>query len=464
MKKKLLITLVILSILVLAISAPAFGKNDKNPVEEIVAFVEAGGGSVHFVPQEQVIPANFQELPADFSAGAQTWDLDMIDVESVDYTGAGVYVAVLDTGLDTNWRDYFPEERIATELGRGFVDNGIMREDRTGVYVANVVESKDFHGDHPHGTHVTSSVIGYSIRGTSIDGVAPGATIIPVKVLATYPAIKDEYGDPVTFGTDASVAAGINYVAELAESMPESSFVINMSLGSLSTISDIERDAIDRAIAAGVIIVTSAGNEGLAGMGSPGSYAPVIAVAASGWAFDPYTCTGEWVAVIDGSCSLTSAFWTMDVPEGDNGALSYITDFSSRERPDLWMDAYNDQELDVVAPGSWVVGPYPYTNTPWWANSEKAGASQYYFLGGTSMASPHVAGVAALMLEKDPSLVQTDVESILRSTTDPMPFAGVQLIADPNLGAVVQISWGLDGYDAVGFGLVQADAALDAIP
>ena len=130
----------------------------------------------------------------------------MIDTEKTEYTGAGVYVAVLDTGLATNWRAYFPEERIATELGRGFVDKGIMKEDRTGVYVPNVVESSDFHGDHPHGTHVSSTVIGYSIRGTYIDGVAPGATIIPVKVLETYPALQ------ATFGTDAAVAAGIEYV------------------------------------------------------------------------------------------------------------------------------------------------------------------------------------------------------------------------------------------------------------
>ena len=54
------------------------------------------------------------------ASGYPTWDSDMINVEQVSQTGAGVYVAVLDTGLVPNWRDYFPEERIATDLGTGF--------------------------------------------------------------------------------------------------------------------------------------------------------------------------------------------------------------------------------------------------------------------------------------------------------------------------------------------------------
>ncbi len=455
MKKRLVILSVVLAILLVATSITAFGKKDADPLGEVVEFVEAGGGSIHFVPDVNALPYNFQDFPADFSEGIQTWDIDMIDAEKAgDYTGAGVYVAILDTGLATNWRAYFPEERIATELGRGFVDKGVMKEDRTGNYTANVVESKDYHGDHPHGTHVTSTVIGYSIRGTAVDGVAPGAMIIPVKVLETYPALE------ATFGTDAAVAAGINYIAELAETRPDDSFVINMSLGSLSVISDVEREAIDRAIAAGVIIVTSAGNDGLEGMGSPASYDPVISVGATGWAADLNTCTGEWLLYDDG-CYLSGSFWTTDVPEDASAAVSYITDFSARERSDLWPTT--DQNIDVVAPGSWVVGPYPASKVPWWAGSENAGASQYYFVGGTSMASPHVAGVAALLLEKDPTLEQADVEFILQSTTDPLPFSGTQPVADPDLG-LIYVSWGLDGFDAVGYGLVQVDAALAAIP
>lgn len=457
MKKRLFVLLAVVSILLLATAAPTFGKKDKNPLNDLVTYVQAGGGSVHFVPEVVAEPVNFQEFPADFDGGLLTWDHDMIDAEKVDgYTGEGVYVAILDTGLAVNWRAYFPEERIATELGRGFVDKGIMKEDKTGIYKPNVVESKDYHGDHPHGTHVAGTVIGYAFFGTPVDGVAPGAKIIPVKVLETYPALK------ATFGTEAAVAAGINYIAELAEERPDDSFVINMSLGLLSVIPDIEKEAIDRAIAAGVIVVTSAGNDDIEGMGSPASYDPVIAVGSSGWALDLFTCSGEWVELLDGVCYLSGAFWYQDVPEDDSAFVSYISKFSARERQDLWPDT--DQNIDVVAPGSWVVGPYPYSKIPWWSGSDQAGDSQFYFVGGTSMASPHVAGVAALMLEANPTLVQADVEGILQSTADFLPFAGTQFVADPNYG-VISVSWGWDGFDAVGFGLVQADAAvLDALP
>jgi hypothetical protein len=54
------------------------------------------------------------------AAGYSTWDADLINVEFVPQTGKGVYVAVLDAGLVPNWRDYFPEARVATALGMGF--------------------------------------------------------------------------------------------------------------------------------------------------------------------------------------------------------------------------------------------------------------------------------------------------------------------------------------------------------
>jgi subtilisin family serine protease len=73
------------------------------------------------------------------------------------------------------------------------------------------------------------------------------------------------------------------------------------------------------------------------------------------------------------------------------------------------------------------------------------------------MASPHVAGIAALMLQKNPSLRQSEVEGILERTAIPLP-AGCRDIVDPNEGPV-EICW---GADATGAGLATADAALAA--
>jgi subtilisin family serine protease len=161
-------------------------------------------------------------------------------------------------------------------------------------------------------------------------------------------------------------------------------------------------------------------------MGYPGAYAPVISVAASGW-------TGEWTP--------NSTWWrTKDVADPTSANDFYITDFSSREKP--------GQDLDVAAPGSWTVGPY----------QTQSGKTSYFFLGGTSMASPHVAGIAALMKQKNASLNQPQIESILETTAIPLP-PGCRNVVDPNIGPTT-FCWAID---AAGAGLATADAALAGV-
>ncbi|MGB9899164.1 S8 family serine peptidase, partial [Thermanaerothrix sp.] len=214
----------------------------------------------------------------DFANGLSTWDLDAINVtdvgfnnRQVDFDGSGVYVAVLDTGLLDSWRQYFPEERIATEYAISFGGGGGE------MGFVSTQPNKWEHDQNSHGTHVTSTIIGYSLRGTPVNGVAPKAKIIPVKVL-------NQNGS----GWSSVVARGITYVADLkAGPLANYPVVINMSLGG-PELDTVEKAAIDYAISKGVILVASAGNSGEAGMGYPGAYAPVISVAASGW-------VGEWV-------------------------------------------------------------------------------------------------------------------------------------------------------------------------
>ena len=345
-----------------------------------------------------------------FSNGLNTWDQDAINVTNfgqgrvVSYTGAGVYVAVIDTGLVDNWRQYFPQERIATQYAKSFGGGGGEN--------GNVSEqpNKWEHDQNSHGTHVTSTILGYSLSGTPINGVAPFANVIPVKVL-------NQNGS----GWSSVVARGITYVADLkAGPLAGYPVVINMSLGG-PELDAVEKAAVDYAVANGVIVVASAGNSGTAGMGYPGAYQPVISVAASGW-------TGEW---------LSSAWWyASDVADPTNINDFYITDFSSRQLA--------GQDLDVAAPGSWVVGPYQVN-----------GQVSYYYLGGTSMASPHVAGIVALMAQKRPSLTAAQAEAILTSTAIPLG-PGCRNVAQPT-GAVESICW---GSDATGSGLATANAAL----
>jgi subtilisin family serine protease len=330
----------------------------------------------------------------------------------VEFDGAGIYVAVLDTGLLDSWRQYFPEERIATQFAKAFNGGGGDNE--------NVSEptNKWEHDQNSHGSHVTSTILGYSFGVNPINGVAPMATVIPVKVL-------NQNGS----GWSSVIARGIVYVTDLKvnNELGDKPVVINMSLGG-TVLDAMEKAAIDYAVLNGVIIVASAGNRGDAGMGYPGAYEPVISVAASGW-------VGEWEA--------GNKYWWMNrnVVDPINPDHFYIADFSSRQK--------SGQDLDVAAPGSWVLGPYQVNS----------GQTSYYFLGGTSMASPHVAGIVALMAQKDPTLTAAEAEAILTGVAIPLP-AGSRTIYGPS-GSPELVTW---GADATGSGLITADAALAAIP
>jgi len=102
--------------------------------------------------------------------GYGTWDSDLINIEAVSQTGAGVYVAVLDTGLVPNWRDYFPGVRVATELGTGFVQPVTFKSknaDPCGLEISvGQMRQSTWVGStgSTHGTHVTSTILGFSYR------------------------------------------------------------------------------------------------------------------------------------------------------------------------------------------------------------------------------------------------------------------------------------------------------------
>lgn len=399
--------------------------------------------------------------------GYPTWDSDMINIENVEQTGEGVYIAVLDTGLAPNWKDYFPRERIATKLGIGFYE-ALHWDPKIGDFVeTGNLHKTTFIGSisSTHGTHVTSTIIGYfydsiyddlggfRLPPIMVRGIAPDVTIIPVKVLADY---HDGEGNVHNLGTDRMVAEGIKYVTDLKNNeLSNSPVIISMSLG-VPEPSPMIEEAIDEAIDAGVIVVAAAGNVGDAGMDWPGAYSQVISVGACGW-------TEEWL--FDGD-PYYHLWWLQsdllpynDIPEPTPLEQVYVPYWSSRQ--------LSDQELDVLAPGSWVRGPFPgfpgYAHVPWWSNGigeiMSGVGGNFLNVGGTSMATPHVSAIIALMLEKNPDLDQKDIESILEATALGLP-EGFREVYYPGSGFDLAV-W---GSDAVGSGLVQADAAIADVP
>ncbi|MDP2692984.1 MAG: S8 family peptidase [bacterium] len=273
------------------------------------------------------------------------WGVDRIDAELSLNTGAGIKVAVIDTGIDAD----HPDLAVNIKGGINFVAKG-----RRGA------DPSKWDDDNGHGTHVAGTIAGVN-NTIGVVGVAPNAQLYAVKSL-------DSRGS----GYLSDIIAGLEWA--VANNMD----VVNMSLG---TTSDIQafHDAVDATYSAGVVLVAAAGNSGDGDPNTnnveyPAKYLSVIAVGATD--------------ISDGS-----PYWSSD-----------------------------GEEVEVSAPGVNIYSTY------------KGGV--YATMSGTSMASPHVAGVVALLLESNPLLIPADVRSVLQTTAD-------------NLGA--------PGRDNVyGYGLVDA--------
>ena len=226
--------------------------------------------------------------------------------------------------------------------------------------------------NHYHGTHVAGT-IGALDNGIGVVGVAPGARLWAVKVL-------NSQGSGYTSG----IVAGIDWV--VARGNIE---VINMSLGG-EGVSAAYKTAIDNAVSRGVVVVVAAGNSDL----DANNYSP---------AYVPSAITVSALADFNGQPGggATSTCRT-DVDDT-------LADFSN------WGSA-----VDIAAPGVCILSTYPIEQ------------GNYATISGTSMASPHVAGAAAL----------------LASTNRPTNAAGVQAIRD-TLVTTGNLNWVDDSGDGI---------------
>ncbi len=283
----------------------------------------------------------FADVP---NLGGNNWGADLVNAPEAwanGYTGQGVVVAVIDTGVDYNHEDL--KNNIWTNT-KEIAGNGI--DDDGNGYVDDIYgwnfdnNSNNTLDDNGHGTHVSGTIAGEN-NGYGVTGIAYNAKIMPIKAL-------NESGS----GSYSAIANGIYYAVDNGAN------VINLSLGG-SYSSRTLKSAVEYASSKGVTVVMAAGNDGDSSPDYPARYANQSGIA---------------VGAVDKN--------------------NQIADFSNR--------AGNNQLTYVTAPGVKV-----YSSLP---------GNQYGAYSGTSMATPHVAGVVALMLSANRSLTDAQVRQIITDT------------------------------------------------
>lgn len=211
-----------------------------------------------------------------------------------------------------------------------------------------------------HGTHTGGTVAAVGDNGIGVIGVAFHAKVLPVRVLGTCGGWMSEFADGIIWAAGGSLSAiPIN---------PTPARVLNLSLGGLSNgCSQYMQEAVDRARQLGATVVASAGNDNMDAAG-----------------FEPANCSG-----------------VISVAATDrNGNRAGFSNYGGL--------------VDIAAPGVRVLSTMNTgTTTP--------ESDSYAYYNGTSMSTPHVSGVAALLYAIKPDITPDEVEQVLKQSARPFP-------------------------------------------
>jgi serine protease len=306
-------------------------------------------------------------------------------------TGTGVVVAVIDTG-------YRPHADLAANILQGydFISDTFVANDGNGrdtdasdpgdwinAGECGPGDPAAFEASSWHGTHVSGTIAARTNNSLGVAGIAFNARVVPARVLGKCGGFTSDIADAIVW-TSGGTVSGVPANANPAK-------VLSISLGGSGACDSTTQNAINSARSRGANVIVAAGNSN-----------------ANASNFTPANCSGVvTVAAV-----------------GRNGGKASYSNFGAT--------------VEVAAPGG--SGGVNSVLSTLNAGSMGPGADSYALYNGTSMATPHVSGVVALMLSVKPTLTPDQVTSILQSTARAFPATCSQC----------------------GSGIVNASAAVDA--
>jgi subtilisin family serine protease len=319
------------------------------------------------------------------------------------YTGKGVTIAIMDTGVDDGHEslegkfvagaDFTLPFNILSHMNISAVGNAsnyTIPDINTIVGILGLNGTINPDDDIGHGTHVANIAMGTGGENKTYRGVAPDAKLVDIKVLSL---LEGALATASVFSYDEVILQGLEWCIlnrnTLWKNQPEEYSgidIISMSFGVEGVGSD-GSDLISRLVNIasrefGIVTIAAAGNEGAKDFQPPAAADEAITVGA-----------------IDDKGTVSR----------DDDVLANYSNTGPR-KSDRDVDISDELKPDVVAPGTNITSA-KYSLIPF------IGAKNGYMAyNGTSMAAPHVAGVVALMLEANPNLSPREIKKILRET------------------------------------------------
>ncbi|UCH88743.1 MAG: S8 family serine peptidase [Thermoplasmata archaeon] len=348
--------------------------------------IKALDGVVMIEQQSEYIPALDVSVPAMKIRPSSEYSNVATDF---DVTGDGITIAVIDTGVDDSHDGLDGKYVVGADYSGGI----ISRENP---------DDKD-----GHGTHCAGIALGDGGGSSDNIGVAPDAKLVDVKVFNDW--------SPTT--SSSNVMQGIQWCIDNKDTYDID--ILSLSVGEVIVGNDdglsAEAQLVDAASDAGLVVIVAAGNEGPNNNGFSSLAAAEKAITVG--AIDDG-------GTVDRSDDVIADFSSRG-PRADDGDEERIDEF----KPDISVPGV-DIDSTLYAASAWINPGNGYT--------EKS---------GTSMAAPHVAGLAALLLEANPTLSPEEIKTIIRETATQKGQPYNSAISDKYNK---DYGWGIaDGYEAV---------------